>query len=136
MLERRRVMRKFLFSALAAVLLAVPATATNAQASWLSQWLHTRFDPTYNSGYYYYPDPYAYQPAPYYYTSNYYPVPAPVYTYTPTYYDTYVSPYYVPYATYSRPGWYRPYYRGHESWYGGHWTGWRGGHEVHEHHHR
>ena len=73
-------MRKLIFPLVAAGALALLAlTPTKTQASWLGEWLHSRYDPGYYSYYYlpevYYPptyyDPHYYTP-PSYYAAPYY----------------------------------------------------------------
>jgi hypothetical protein len=131
-------MRKFLFIALAATALGLPATARPANASWLSQWLHAYFDrPVYDGNYYYYDPGYIDRGPAYSYEYQQPPVyTVPGYTYTPSYYPYYVSPYYVPSINYSRPGWYRPWYGDQYGWHGRHWDGWYTSHygEYHRHH--
>src|SRR5262249_29605985 len=118
-------MKSFVLSAVLGLgaLGLVGLTPSKAEASWLSEALHARFDPAYR-GYSYYD----YGPAYGYYRD--YGYPYGTYYYAPAY------DYVVPYRSYwYGAGYYRPWY-GH-GWHGhgGHeWHGGRGWHGGHEHH--
>ena len=97
----------------------VGLTPSKAQASWLSEALHARFDPAYGYSYYNYAPAYGYP---------YYDYPYGTYYSGPTYY------YGVPYGSYwYGPRYYRPWY-GHR-WHEHHGHEWHGGH-GHGGHHR
>jgi hypothetical protein len=123
--------------------LALPA---KADASWLSEALHRRFDPGYYGSY----DPGSYGsyysgPASGSYGFDYY---TPGYTYPPTYgYATtpgfsyytpgyavpYVAPYRTPYYGPRSYGGYRSYGGWHRGWNGGYRGGHSGGYGQHHH---
>ena len=139
-------MRKTLFAAVAAGAVALLALVPNhASASWLSQWLHWRFDPYYYAVPHYGPEYGAYYPP--YYGRAYVAPPSYGYSYYAPDYDDLPGPtYYGPtYGFYPRYGYYRaPWYR--YGYYGSPhaWHEWREHeehawhgareHEWHEHH--
>jgi hypothetical protein len=99
----------------------VGLTPAKADASWLSEALHRRYDP----GYYAYYAPPVYDYGDYYGPStSYYVDPGYVYPPPTVYYST---PYYTP--TWSYYWWSGPRYYGHH-----HHEGWHGGHGWHHHH--
>jgi hypothetical protein len=112
----------------------VGATPAKAEASWLSEYLHARFDPTYNAYPYYpgyYGDPYSAPVYDYYY--------APSYSYgaywsPPAYYYNLYPAYGYRYGHHSWHGYHghHGYHHGGHEWHGGH--SWHGGHGGHGHH--
>ncbi len=124
-------MRRFMFAGAAALALAfVAAVPAQSRASWLSQFLHSRFDPDYYAAPAYPYGAYDYAPP----AVDYYAPPAVDYYSPPTVY--YTEPYYYGYvgpSYYWRSG---PRYYGHYRY--GDWDRGRGwhGHEGRGHHHR
>jgi hypothetical protein len=111
-----------MFAAAAVLALGlVAAVPSPSRASWLSEFLHQRYDP----GYYDYYAPPVYDGGTYYYAPPAYGYYAPTYVSPPVYYS---EPYYVTGPSYY--WWSGPRYYGH---YHRHWGGW---HEGRWHHHR
>src|SRR5579884_1989272 len=145
--ERREAMRTLMLSAALSVAALVGLAPAKADASWLSEYLHARFDPDYYSPAYSYAPaydyPYSYAPAyeedyvtPYYVPSYTYYVPS--YSYWdysyPTYWGSYAYPVYGRswggHHAYGDRYWGGGHWAGHREG-GGHWTGYRGGHAGH-----
>jgi hypothetical protein len=119
-------MRSFITSAVLglAVLGGTVALPAKANASWLSEALHQRFDPAY-----YGPAYSSYSPLPYTYNAPDYYVPGYSYYYTPGY--TYYSPGSVAPLYVAHYRWYGNRYYGHHDWH----HGWYGHHGYGHHHH-
>jgi hypothetical protein len=130
-------MRKLILSVAAAIIMLVGA-ATSVRASWLSAYLHQRYDPYYYGPTYYY----GYGPGNYGYDRYYYYPPdggyyPPNFDYGPYYYG--YQGYYGPYPGYYGPRYYGRWYDGRawREWNDHRGREWREGkdYERHEEHH-